>query len=177
MVSPKVGPNLVTWEQEAQLFKWENSISREEEISEKLIIMVNQFLFFPSWFFFELEYSVQSLSHVQLFVTPWTAVCQLPCPSHTPGACSNSCPSSWGCYPTISSRVQGTPKNLLQHHSSKASILQCSTFFIVQLTHPYMTTGKPTALTRQTFVIKVMSLLYNTLSRFVIAFFQEASIF
>ena len=66
--------------------------------------------------------------------------------------------------------VQGTLKSLLQHHSSKASILQCSAFFVVQLSHPYMTTRKTIALTRQTFVGKVMSLLFNMLSRFVIAF-------
>ena len=66
--------------------------------------------------------------------------------------------------------VQGTLKSLLQHHSSKASILQRSAFFIVQLSHPYMTTGKTIALTRQTFVGKVMSLLFNMLSRFVITF-------
>ena len=64
--------------------------------------------------------------------------------------------------------VQGTLKSLLQHHSSKTSILQCSAFFTVQ--HPYMTSGKTTALTRQTFVSKVMSLLFNMLSRWVIAF-------
>ena len=64
--------------------------------------------------------------------------------------------------------IQGTLKSLLQHHSSKASILQCSAFFIVQLSHPYMTTGKTIALTRQTFVGKVMSLLFNMLSRSVI---------
>ena len=64
--------------------------------------------------------------------------------------------------------VQGTLKSLLQHHSSKASILQCSAFFTVQLSHPYMTTGKTIALTRQTFVGKVMSLLFNMLSRLVI---------
>ena len=63
--------------------------------------------------------------------------------------------------------VQGTRKNLLQHHSSKASILQHSAFFIIQLSHPYMTTGKPIALTRWTFVGKVMSLLFNMLSRLV----------
>ena len=63
--------------------------------------------------------------------------------------------------------VQGTHKSLLQHHSSKASILQCSAFFIVQLSHPYMTTGKAIALTRRTFVGKVMSLLFNMLSRLV----------
>ena len=64
--------------------------------------------------------------------------------------------------------VQGTLESLLQHHSSKASILQCSAFFIVQLSHPYMTTGKTIALTRQTFVSEAMSLLFSTLSRFVI---------
>ena len=134
---------------------------------------------------------------------------RLPCPSPTPGACSNSCPSSWWCHPTISSSVvpfsscpqsfpasgsfpesvllirwpkywsfsfsispsneysgliffridlfdllavQGTLKSLLQNHRSKASILQRSTFFIVQLSHPYMTTGKTIALSRQSFV-------------------------
>ena len=65
---------------------------------------------------------------------------------------------------------QGTLKSLLQDHSSKASILQCSAFFIVQLSHPYMTTGKTIALTRRTFVGKVMSLLLNMLSRLVITF-------
>ena len=64
--------------------------------------------------------------------------------------------------------VQGTLKSLLQHHSSKASILPCSAFFIVQLSHPYMTTGKTIALTRQTFVGKVMSLLFNMRSRLII---------
>ena len=70
--------------------------------------------------------------------------------------------------------VQGTLKSLLQHHSSKASILQRSAFFIVQLSHPYLTTGKTIALTRQTFVVKVMSLLFNMLSRFVIAFLPRS---
>ena len=147
--------------------------------------------------------------------------CRTPCPSPTPGACSNSCPLSQWCHPTISSSVvpfssclqsfptsgsfpvsqffasggqsispsneysglisfrmdwldvlavQGTLKNLLQHYSSKASILWCSAFFIVQLSHPYMTTGKTIALIRRTFVGKVMSLLFNMLSRLVIAF-------
>ena len=72
--------------------------------------------------------------------------------------------------------VQETLKSLLQHHSSKASILRCSAFFIVQLSHPHMTTGKTTALTRQTFVDKVMSLLFNMLSKLVINFFQGASV-
>ena len=66
--------------------------------------------------------------------------------------------------------VQGTLKSLLQHHSSKASILQCSAFFTVQISHPYMTTGKIIALTRWTFVGKVISLLFNMLSRWVITF-------
>ena len=81
--------------------------------------------------------------------------------------------------------VQGTLKSLLQHHSSKASILLGSAFFIVQLSHPYMTTGKTKALTRLTFVDKVMSLLFNMLSRLVVTFlprnkclsFQGASVF
>ena len=70
--------------------------------------------------------------------------------------------------------VQGTLKNLLQHRSSKASILWHSAFFMVQLSHPYMTTGKTIALTRWTFVDKVMSLLFNMLSRFVIAFLPRS---
>ena len=72
--------------------------------------------------------------------------------------------------------VQGTLKSLLQHHSSKASVLH-SAFFIVQLSHPYMTTGKTRALTRQTFVGKVMSLLLNMLSRLVITFLPRINVF
>ena len=70
--------------------------------------------------------------------------------------------------------VQGTLKSLLQHHSSKSLILWRSAFFIVQLSHPYMTTGKTKALTRQTFVGKVMSLLFNMLSRLVITFLPKS---
>ena len=70
--------------------------------------------------------------------------------------------------------VQGTLKSLLQHHCSKASILWCSAFFIVQLSHPYMTTGKTIALTRQTFVDKVVSLFSNMLSRLVITFLPRS---
>ena len=70
--------------------------------------------------------------------------------------------------------VQGTLKSLLQHHSSKASILQHSAFFIVELSHPYVITGKTIALTRQTFVDKVISLLFNMLSRLVIAFLPRS---
>ena len=233
--------------------------------------------------------SVQLLSHVWLFVTPWTAARQTSCPSPTSRACLNSCPLSWWCHPTISfsvipfsshlqsfpasesfpmsqfftlsgqsiaasalasvlpmniqdwfplgctgwvslqskgfSRVffqhhsskpsvlrirwpkysgfsfsispsseypglisfrmdwfdlfavQRTLKSLLQHHSSKATILQRSAFFMVQLSHPYMTTGKTIALTRWTFAGKVMSLLFNMLSRLVIAFLPRSKHF
>ena len=150
---------------------------------------------------------------------------RLPYPSPTPGACSNACPLSQWCHPSISSSavpfssclqsfpasgsflesvlhirwpkywtfifsispsneyarlisfktdwfdllaVKGTFKSLLQHHSSKASILQRSYFFMVQLSHPYLTTRKTIALTRWTFVSKVKSLIINILSRFVI---------
>ena len=71
--------------------------------------------------------------------------------------------------------VQGTLKSLLQYHSSIASILRCSAFFIIQLSHPYMTTGKTIALTRQTFVGKVMSLLFNMLSSLVITFLPRST--
>ena len=174
--------------------------------------------------------SVQSLSHVRL----WPHGLQHtrpPCPSLPPRACSNSCPLSRGCHPTISfsvspfsSRlssflasgscqwvsslhqvakvlqfqlqhqsfqwifrtdflwdgpldllaVQGTLKSFLQHHSSKVWILWHSAFFIVQLSHPYTTTGKTTALTRWTFVNKVMSLLFNMLSKLVITFLPRS---
>ena len=70
--------------------------------------------------------------------------------------------------------MQGTLKSLIQHHSTKASILQCSAFFIVQLSHPYMTTGKTIALARWTFVDKVMSLLFNMLSRLDIIFLPRS---
>ena len=73
--------------------------------------------------------------------------------------------------------IQETLKSLLQHHSSKASILRCSAFFMLQLSHPYVTTGETLALTIQTFVSKVTSLLLNILSRFVTAFSQGASVF
>ena len=153
----------------------------------------------------------------------------LPCPSPTPRVCSNLCPSSLWCHPTISSSVvpfshlrslpaSGSfpvsyfsasggqsigvssstsvlPMNiqdwfplgwtgwillskglssLFWHHSTKASILRRSAFFIVQLSHPYMTTGKTIALTKRTFVNKVMSLLFNMLSRLVIAFLPRS---
>ena len=155
---------------------------------------------------------------------------RLLCPSPTPGAYSNSCPSSQWCHPTISTpfpsalslsqhqglfqwvssshheakvlefqlqhqslneysglisfrmdwlallAVRGTLKSLLQHHSSKASILHCSAFFMIQLSHPSVTTGKIIPLIRWTFVGKVISLLFNMLSRLVITF-SGASVF
>ena len=70
--------------------------------------------------------------------------------------------------------VQGTLKSLLQHHSSKASVLQCSAFFIAQLSHPYVSTGKTITLTKWTFVGKIMSLVFNILSRFVITFLPRS---
>ena len=70
--------------------------------------------------------------------------------------------------------IQGTLKSLLQHHSSKASVLRCSAFFIVQLSHPYMTTGKTIALTRWTFLGKIMSLLFNMLCRLIITFLPRS---
>ena len=70
--------------------------------------------------------------------------------------------------------VQGTLKSILQHHSSKASILWCSAFFIVQISHPYLNTGKTTALTRWTFVVKGISLIFNMLSSLVIAFLPRS---
>ena len=169
------------------------------------------------------------LSHVQLFVTPWTAACQDLCPSPIPRAYSNSCPLSQWCHPTISSSVvpfsswlQSFPEagsfpmirlfspkwlsfhfsisssneyswmisfrielvwspccprdsqNLLQHHSSKASILWHPAFFMVQLSHLYMTAGKTIALTMQTFFGKALSLLFNMLSKFVIALLPKS---
>ena len=73
--------------------------------------------------------------------------------------------------------VQGTLKSVLQHHNSKASVLWCSAFSMIQLSQPYMTTGKAIALPRWTFVSKVISLFFNILSRFVIVFFQRTSVF
>ena len=167
--------------------------------------------------------SIQSLSRVQLFTTPWTAACQaslsiinsqsllklmsitsvipsnhlilchlLLLPSIIPSISVFSIelvlliewPKYWSFSFSISPSneysglmsfrmnwldllaVQGTPKSLLQHHSSKASILRCSAFFIVQRSHPYMTTGKTIALIRWTFVGKVISLLFKMLSNF-----------
>ena len=174
--------------------------------------------------------SVQSLSHVWLFVNRGLQHTRPLCPSPTPGVHSDSRPLSQWCHPAISSSavpfsscpqslpapasfpmslrmkwpkywsfsfsiipfkeipglisfrmdwldllvVQGSLKSLLQHHSSKTSVLLSSAFFIVQLSHPYMITGKTIALTRRTFVNKVMSLLFNMLSGLVITFLPRS---
>ena len=175
--------------------------------------------------------SVQSLTCLRLFVTPWTAAWQ-PSLFIINWACSDWCPSSRWCHPTISSSVipfssclqsclasgsfprsqffasggqsigasasasvlamniqdcfplrltglislqsKGTLKSLLQNHTSKTSILWCSAFFMVQLSHPYMTTGKTKALTRWNFVGKGMSLVFNMLSRLIITFLPRS---
>ena len=110
---------------------------------------------------------VKSLSRVRLFATPWTAAHQA----------SLSITNSWSLLRIDwlgLLAVQGTLKSLLQHHSSKASILYCSVFFMVQLSHSYMISGKTIALTRQTFDDKVMPLLFNMLSKLVIAFLPRS---
>ena len=149
--------------------------------------------------------SVQSLSRVRLFATPWIAARQASLSiTNSPKLRSirdfsnesTLCirwPKYWSFSFSISPEhpglisykmdwldllvVQGTLKNLLQHHSSKASILWRSAFFIVQFSHPYVTTGKTIALTRRTFVGKVMSLLFNMLSRLVKLSFQGVNVF
>ena len=141
----------------------------------------------------EIKRSVQFSSVVSDSLRPHESQhARPPYPSPTSGVYSNSCPSSQWCHPAISSSVipfsscpqsllisfrvdwldllavQGTLKSLLQHHSSEASILQCSAFFTVPVSHSYMTTGKTIALTRWTFVGKVISLLWNMPSRLFI---------
>ena len=123
--------------------------------------------------------SVHSFSHVWFFATPWTAVCQASLFITTPGVYSNSCPLSQWCHPTISSSVvlfsshlQSFPASgsfpMSQLFTLGGQSIGVSAFFIVQLSHAYISTGKTIALTGQTFVGKVMSLLFNMLSRLVI---------
>ena len=128
---------------------------------------------------------MKSLSHVRLFATPWTVAYQA---SQSMGFSRQEywsfsfSISPYSEHPGLIFRmdwldllaVQGTLKNLLQYHCSKVSILQRSAFFIVQLSHPYMTTGKTIALTRWIFVGKVMCLLFNMLSRLVITFLPRS---
>ena len=192
-----------------------------------IMVMVAQ-----HWIHFSSVQSIQSLSRVRLFATPWIAACQAsvsitnsrsslrltsiesvmpsgyfilchplfllhPIPPSIGVFSSESTlrirwPKYWSFSLSISPSnehpglisfrmdwldllaVQGTLRSLLQHHSSKASILWCSAFFTVQLSHPYMTTGKTIALTRRTFVGKIMSLLFNMLSRLVITFLPRS---
>ena len=156
------------------------------------------------WYYQECGLSVQYFSHVWLFATPWTVACQASLSITNSGRllklmsiesvmpynhlilfCPLLLPSVFPSIRIFSKEsvlhirldllaVQGTLKNLLQHHISKASILWRSAFFMVQLSHPYMTTGKTIVLTRRTFVGKVLSLLFNMLSRLVIAFLPRS---
>ena len=112
-----------------------------------------------------------SFSMSQLFASGGQSIGVSTLTSVFPMSIQDWFPSGWTGW---ISAVQGTLKSLLQHHSSKASILQHSAFFIVQLSHPYMTTGKTIALTRWTFVSKVMSLLFNMLSKLVITFLPRS---
>ena len=203
-----------------------------ESISVVCVFLGNCSFYLRYIFVGTIFHSVQSLSCVQLFATPWTAAYLASLSITNSWSLPNSCPLSRWCHPTISSSVvpfsscpqsfpasgsfpmsqlfasggqsigvsvlnispssehpglisfrmdwsdllaiQGTLKSILQHHSSKASILQCSAFFIVQLSHPHMTTGKTIALTRRTFVNKVMSLLFNMLSSLVLSFLPRS---
>ena len=217
--------------------RWEGGYlqSKKRAFAEQLNWLAPWILDFPAsqnsekylwWWWFSCSIMSNSLQPHEL------RHARIPCPSPSPGACSNSCPLSRWCHLTISSSVvpfssyrqsfpasgsfpmsqlfasggqkywsfcvsispsseysglisfrinlfdlavQGTLKSLLEHHSSKALILQSSAFFTVQLSHPYMTTRKTIALTRRTFVGKVMSLLFNKLSRFVIAFLPRSN--
>ena len=131
--------------QHQDLFQWVGSLHQMAKVLQ-LQHQSFQWIFRVDF----LSVLVQLLSHVWLLVTPWTADWLV---------CSPCCLKD--------------SQSLLQLHTSKASILQCSAFFMVQRSHLYMTTGKTIALTRWTFVGKVMSLLFNTLSSFVIAFLAQ----
>ena len=217
---------------------WENKVLLEWSFDNRVWISLplsDIYLFLKSFCYFGKVSSVQSLSRVWLFATPWTAACQayltitnsqgllrlmstdsvlpsnhlLLCrpllflPSIFPSirVFSNESalhirwPKYWRFSFNISHSdeyselisfrmdwldllaIQGTLKSLLQHHSAKASILWRSAFFIVQLSHPHITNGKTIALTRWTFVVKVISLLFNILSRLVITFLPRSKLF
>ena len=112
--------------------------------------------------------SIRVFSNESVFHIRWPKYCSFSCDFSPSNEYSELISFSMDWLDLLA--VQGTLKSLLQHHSSKASILRCSAFLIVQLSHPYMTTGKTIALTRWTFVGKVLSLLFNMLSRLVITF-------
>ena len=131
------------------------------------LILYRPFLLLPSIFPSSKVFSNQSALHIRL-PKYWSFSFNISPSSEHPGLISFRI----GWLDLLA--VQGTLKSFLQHHSSKASILRCSAFFTVQLSHPYMTTGKTIALTRQTFAGKVMSLLFNMLSRLVITFLPRS---
>ena len=131
------------------------------------LILYRPFLLLPSIFPSSKVFSNQSALHIRL-PKYWSFSFNISPSSEHPGLISFR--MDW----LDLLAVQGTLKSLLQHHSSKASILPPSAFFTVQLSHPYMTTGKTIALTRQTFVDKVMSLIFNMLSRLVITFLPRS---
>ena len=150
-----------------------NSRSLPKIMSIELVIPLNHLilhrplLLLPSIFPSIRVFSNESVCHIR-WPKYWSFSFNISPPTEHPGLISFRI--DWMDYLA----VQGTLKSLLQYHSSKASILQQSAFFIVQLSHPYMTTGKTIALTRQTFVSKVISLLFNILSRLVIAFLPRS---
>ena len=141
--------------------------SIESVMPSNHLILCHPFLFLPSIFPSIRVFSSESVFHIR-WPKYWSFSFSIS-PSN-----EYSGPISFGIDWFDLLAVQESLKSLLQHHSSKASILRCSAFFMVQLSHPYMTTGKTIALTRQTFVGKVMSLLFNMLFRFVIAFLSRS---
>ena len=131
------------------------------------LILCHPLLLLPSIFL-----SIKVLSNVSVLHIRWPKYCSISF-SISPSNEYLGLISFWmDCLDLLA--VQGTLKSLLQHHSSKASILQCSAFFMVQLSHPHVTTGKNIALTIQTFVGKVMSLFFNMLSRLLITFLPRS---
>ena len=135
----------------------------ESVIPSNHLILCRPLLLLPSIFL-----SIRSFQMSQLFTSGGQSIGVSASTSVLPMNTQKWSPLGWTGW--ISLQSKGLSKSLLQYHSSKASILWCSTFFIVQLSHPYMTTGKTIALTRCTFVGKVMSLLFKMLCRLVIAF-------
>ena len=148
-------------------WSWLKFMSIESVISFKHLILCGPFLLLPSIFPSIRIFSNESALHIR-WPKYWSFIFNISPSNEHSGLISFR--MDW----LDLLAVQGTLKSLLQHHSLKASILQCSAFCIVQLSHPYMTTGKTIALTRRTFVDKVMPLLFNMLSRFVIVFLPKS---
>ena len=149
---------------------WLKLMSIESVMPSNHLILCHSLLLLPSIFPSIRVFSNESALHIR-WPKYWTFSFNINPSSEHPGLISFR--MDW----LDLLAVQGTLKSLLQHHSSKASILRRSAFFTVQLSHPYMTTGKTIALTRWTFVGKIMSLLLNMLSRLVIISFQAVSVF